>query len=414
MKKSLFNSSILGRFISAVMFTAITVSLSAVAVENISEKVEPEKGVHNGRLFTKDSFVVELSIFETGVPPEFRVWVTDNGEPVMADAVLMSVKLARLGGVVDKINFIPQGDFLRGDMEIYEPHSFKVAINVIYNKKEYEWKYDNFEGRTTIEEKVSEAMNIQTSIVAEQTMSETIEVFGRIMPAQEANSDITARFDGEIKSMPIRLGDSIKRGDVLATIESNESLKPYEITSPIDGIITAKFANVGEQTEGRALLSVTNLQNLTAELSVFPLDRNRIRLDAPVKLDANGVEVSLLGKVKSVDSFFQNNQSTTIRVPVDNTSESYFSGQFIQGSIEVDRYSVPLAVKRSGLQKFRDFTVVYAKVGEQYEVRMLELGREAGEWVEVLGGIDSGTEYVTENSFIIKADIEKSGASHDH
>ena len=80
----------------------------------------------------------------------------------------------------------------------------------------------------------------------------------------------------------------------------------------------------------------------------------------------------------------------------------------------MDRYLVPLAVKRIGLQSFRDFTVVYAKVGEQYEVRMLELGRKAGEWVEVLGGLDAGTEYVTENSFIIKADIEKSGASHDH
>jgi cobalt-zinc-cadmium efflux system membrane fusion protein len=32
----------------------------------------------------------------------------------------------------------------------------------------------------------------------------------------------------------------------------------------------------------------------------------------------------------------------------------------------------------------------------------------------VLGGLEPGTEYVTENSYIIKADIEKSGASHDH
>jgi cobalt-zinc-cadmium efflux system membrane fusion protein len=45
---------------------------------------------------------------------------------------------------------------------------------------------------------------------------------------------------------------------------------------------------------------------------------------------------------------------------------------------------------------------------------MLELGREAGDWIEVLGGLKLGTEYVTENSYIIKADIEKSGASHDH
>ena len=45
---------------------------------------------------------------------------------------------------------------------------------------------------------------------------------------------------------------------------------------------------------------------------------------------------------------------------------------------------------------------------------MVELGREAGEWAEVLGGIEPGTRYVVANSYAIKADIEKSGASHDH
>ncbi|WP_448505453.1 hypothetical protein [Immundisolibacter sp.] len=75
---------------------------------------------------------------------------------------------------------------------------------------------------------------------------------------------------------------------------------------------------------------------------------------------------------------------------------------------------MPLAVRSSGLQAFRDFTVVFARVGETYEVRMLERGRDDGEYVEVLGGLKPGTEYVAENSYLIKADIEKSGASHDH
>ncbi len=69
---------------------------------------------------------------------------------------------------------------------------------------------------------------------------------------------------------------------------------------------------------------------------------------------------------------------------------------------------------RNGLQSFRDFTVVYARIGDEYEVRMLDLGRQAGDWAEVLGGLDPGTRYVTENSYVLKADIEKTGAVHDH
>jgi cobalt-zinc-cadmium efflux system membrane fusion protein len=99
---------------------------------------------------------------------------------------------------------------------------------------------------------------------------------------------------------------------------------------------------------------------------------------------------------------------------VDNQQGLLLAGAFLSADIEVAEHQVPLAVRRSGLQAFRDFTVVFAKIGNEYEVRMLELGRVAGEWVEVLGGLEPGTEYVSENSYIIKADIEKSGASHDH
>ena len=75
---------------------------------------------------------------------------------------------------------------------------------------------------------------------------------------------------------------------------------------------------------------------------------------------------------------------------------------------------MPLAVKTEAIQRFRDFQVVFAQVGETYEVRMLELGRQNSEWTEVLGGIALGQTYASKNSFIIKADVEKDGASHDH
>ena len=80
----------------------------------------------------------------------------------------------------------------------------------------------------------------------------------------------------------------------------------------------------------------------------------------------------------------------------------------------IARHAVPLAVRLSAIQRFRDFQVVFARFGETYEVRMLELGRRDMNWVEVLGGLKPGTEYVSQNSYLLKADIEKSGASHDH
>ena len=58
--------------------------------------------------------------------------------------------------------------------------------------------------------------------------------------------------------------------------------------------------------------------------------------------------------------------------------------------------------------------MVFARVGDTYEVRMVDLGRRDAERAEVLGGLAAGTVYVSENSYLVKADIEKAGASHDH
>jgi cobalt-zinc-cadmium efflux system membrane fusion protein len=86
----------------------------------------------------------------------------------------------------------------------------------------------------------------------------------------------------------------------------------------------------------------------------------------------------------------------------------------VEGEAVVGTHSVPLAVRTQALQRFRDFTVVFARIENTYEVRMLELGRRSPEWTEVLGGLEPGEVYVSENAYLIRADIEKSGASHDH
>ena len=160
------------------------------------------------------------------------------------------------------------------------------------------------------------------------------------------------------------------------------------------------------------MLTLLNTESLLAELEVFPADLKRLKPGKTVLLNAEGDTIE--GVIVHIPRTLNAMQAASVRVAINGDTASLRAGQFIKGELEVDQFEVPLAVKRSGLQGFRDFTVVYAKVGQQYEVRMLELGREAGEWVEILGGLEPGTEYVTDNSYVIKADIEKSGASHDH
>ncbi len=381
-------------------------------------EVEVIKGPHGGRLLVDNDFTLELSIFETGVPPEFRAWATLDGEPLAPSDVELNIKLSRLGGKVDDINFAPlgdqRGDALRGDMVIYEPHSFVVIIKARHNGVEHVWQYDNFEGRSTIEAKVAEALGIKTEIAGPVVLQPAIPVFGRIIPDTDAFSELSARFPGVIKSVKVMPGERVRKGQVLATIESNESLSLFRITSPISGVISQHHAHVGELTGTRPLFTVIDPARVLAELSLFPADRQQVSVGASVTVinPVTGAEVK--GSIVSINAMSEANQSVKALVELEKSNGEFVAGSHISAQVKVAEYPVELAVKRTGLQAFRDFTVVYAKFGDQYEVRMLELGRKDRQWVEVLGGLEPGTSYVSENSYVIKADIEKSGAAHDH
>ena len=80
----------------------------------------------------------------------------------------------------------------------------------------------------------------------------------------------------------------------------------------------------------------------------------------------------------------------------------------------MDQKPAALVVPLAALQTFRDWDVVFVRVGDTYEVRPVEVGKRDGEQVEILSGIKAGDQVVVEQSYLVKADIEKSGASHDH
>ena len=400
-------------FFINLAFTSINIS-SASSNQNPEEVEEVQKGPNNGRLLIDDGFVVELSIFETGVPPEFRVWVTNDGQKINPDQMEIKVILSRLGNIQDHINFVSQDDSLRGDMEIYEPHSFKVSLTANYLGVLHKWEYDNFEGRTKIEPKVAQALEINTSTARSEILKETLKVYGKLAIKPENIRNISARFAGVIKKLNVSLGQVVKKGQALMSIENNESLRTYTIYSPIDGVIQNINANSGEQSGSNTLMKIVDNSSLYAELSVFPADREKVLIDTDVRVKVKGHQAILKGKIIQINEFIESNQSVIMRVDLANETGRLISGSFITATIEIAEFRVDLAVRRSGLQSFRDFTVVYEKIDDEYEVRMLELGRIAGDWIEVLGGLKPGAEYVSENSYVIKADIEKSGASHDH
>ena len=108
----------------------------------------PVKGPSGGRLLTEGDFQLEVTIYERGVPPEFRVYASEAGRPIALREVQLTIEVHRLGNRVDVIAFQPESDYLRGDKVVEEPHSFDVKVIAEWKGKTYRLEYSQVEGRT--------------------------------------------------------------------------------------------------------------------------------------------------------------------------------------------------------------------------------------------------------------------------
>jgi cobalt-zinc-cadmium efflux system membrane fusion protein len=375
-----------------------------------------ERGPHGGRMLRDGDFAVELAIFEEGMAPEFHAYAYRNGKPVKPGEVQLTVELTRLGGRVDRFAFTPQGEFLRGSGVVQEPHSFDVKVRATHAGRAHQWAYAAYEGRTTIAAEAAKAGGVATEAAGPVTMAEQVDMAGRVEITPEGQGEVRAWYPGRIMAMSARVGETVRKGQVLARVESSHSLQTYSIPAPIGGIVTQKNANVGDVAYEAPLYVIADPTRLHAEFFVYPRDAERVRQGQAVEVRTLSGDHRVMAHVEAIvpiaDVASQTLMAHVLLPP--GASATFRPGMGVEGSFQVATRPVPLAVRTKALQRFRDFTVVFAKVGNTYEVRMLQLGRGTPEWTEVTGGLEPGTEYVTDGAFLIRSDIEKAGASHDH
>lgn len=269
--------------------------------------------------------------------------------------------------------------------------------------------------RTTISVEQARAAGVTTEKAGPVVISETLPINGRIEIIPEGQSDVIARYPGRVVSLNAELGHRVRRGQVLARVESSESLQTYTVVAPISGVIVKKNVTTGGMTGNEPILVVADPTKLHAEFFLYPRDAERVRVGQRVEVVSLAGDHRLISEIEAIlPTADLTNQTLIAHVHLNNPGDAWRPGLGVKGSVSVGAKPATLAVRTKAIQPSGDEEVVYAKVGDTYEARTLKIGRRTAEWTEVLGGLQPGTEYVVDGAFLIRADIEKSGASHDH
>ena len=376
-----------------------------------------KQGEHGGRWLEQDGYAVELAIAEDGTPPRYQAWLYKNGKPLPASEGSVEVHLKRLGNMAESHKLTAQADgSLLAASIVGEPHSFDVEVLSTIQGKALRWDYESHEGRTEIDAKIATEAGIRVAPAVAGVIADEHEMQGLLTPVDGRVAQVMARFPGPIRALRANVGDQVRAGQALATIESNLSLSNYTVPSPISGVILQRNASVGGVAgEGTALYEVADLSTLWVDLHVFGADAQHIQAGVPVTVTRMSDGVSVDTTLERVlPGTATASQSTVARATLANTDGLWRPGSAVKARITVDQKPASLVVPLSALQTFRDWDVVFVRVGDTYEARPVELGKRDGTQVEILEGLKAGDQVVVEQSYLVKADIEKSGASHEH
>jgi cobalt-zinc-cadmium efflux system membrane fusion protein len=452
-------------------------------------------GPHGGKILSDGEFEVEVVMFQKTPLPHFRVYPFVNHKPLGSQEVSIHMELDRLGGKTDKLTFKPAGDFLFSEQAIEEPHSFFIKLSAHYQGENYEWEYSHYENRLTVPADLAKKMGLETEYAGPGNIISVLELPGEIALNADMVAHVVPRVSGVVLESHKNLGDTVKKGELIAVIDSRElgeaksrylvalerdklarynfervqrlweaqtvsekefltakktaieekidlaaaarklialglskneltnladaddsTLTNFAIRAPFDGVITKKHLSLGEWIkEDLEIFVIADLSAVWVEIIVYARDMESVYVGQKATVRAESLGLEATGTVAYVGPLVgEDTRTARARIVLPNTDGKWRAGLFAKVGLVKHSDSPAVVVRNDAIQTYQDKAVVFVQYDDQYEARPVTIGKSDGQFSEILGGLACGECYTTRNSYVLKAELGKTGMSHEH
>jgi membrane fusion protein, heavy metal efflux system len=207
----------------------------------------------------------------------------------------------------------------------------------------------------------------------------------------------------------------------IANLSTNQTigLRHIEVRAPIDGQIVERRvdlgAPVGREGQESEIYVIADLSVLWVDLSVPTSDLANVAVGQPVTVTAGQAGIRADAKVIFVSPILQaDTRSARVIAAMDNPSKAWRPGVFVTAQITVAEQAADLCVPRSALQTIEGEQNLFVRTDEGFEKREVVVGRGDDARVEIVFGLDPGEVIATTRTFVLKAELGKGEAGHDH
>ncbi|HDY76138.1 MAG TPA: HlyD family efflux transporter periplasmic adaptor subunit [Candidatus Marinimicrobia bacterium] len=239
---------------------------------------------------------------------------------------------------------------------------------------------------------------------------------GEIVIDPDRLAHIGPRFPGIVKEVHKQLGDHVNKGEILAIIESNESLTSYEVRSLIEGTIIETHLTQGEMvTESDHSFTIADLSEIWVNLSAYQKDLAYIKVGQTTEINFGQNLPPATGTISFISPILdEHTRTATARVILKNPDGLIRPGLFVTGKVIIENFSVDVSIPKTALQTIDDQPSVFIQTGEGFKPNPVHLGKTNNYNVEIISGLIPGQKYISQGGFTLKAQLAKGSFDGGH
>ncbi|CCB87468.1 cobalt-zinc-cadmium resistance protein CzcB [Parachlamydia acanthamoebae UV-7] len=198
--------------------------------------------------------------------------------------------------------------------------------------------------------------------------------------------------------------------------ENDPSLRLYTVYAPIDGTILQRHITTGEFVESTAVIyEVADVSKVWVEIGIYPKDAYKVKEGQHVEITIPIENLTADAKIIYLSPIIQEETITAKAIAeLQNDENKWRPGTFVTVNIGTKKVPADIVVPKEAIQNINGQDVLFIKTHDGFESREIQKGTSDKNNVEVLSGIKSGEKYAASHTFLLKAELGKAEAEHEH
>ena len=243
----------------------------------------------------------------------------------------------------------------------------------------------------------------QTRIVSVAAQKVQISSINKIYPAtsvieSKKSYNVISKTDGILNDIFFSESSFVNKGDKLFSILSTSSIGEILITAPFDGYVGLTDYKIGDKLKnGDLLLTLDDMSSMKAFIylpeKILPQISGNIKYIASSKLFP---EQKYFGVISNIDQRV-NRDSRTIRAYaiIDNKNNNLRPGLMLNIDIILEEIEATMLIPEESVLTSQDFSYVFVIEEDIAKLKEVNIGISSNGMIQILSGISSGDKVVT-------------------